>query len=117
MNKIPKQSYNYYNREEKKENNFNENNDLNSNIQIEGIINDLKNKGYNDYQIKDIISSIQKNNNNVTNRISSYNTNIQNSKILRIKRGQESKLKGNNSFKKENENKQRNEYIEEYKWK
>ena len=110
MNKISKQSYNYYNREEKKENNFNENNDLNYNIQIEGIINDLKNKGYNDYQIKDIISSIQKNNNNVTNRISSYNTNIQNSKILRIKRGQESKLKGNNSFKKENENKQRNEY-------
>ena len=52
---------NYYNYEEKKEDNYNKNNDVYPNLQIEGIINDLKMKGYNNFQIKEIISSIQKN--------------------------------------------------------
>ena len=112
MQKIPRQNYKYYyfKEEEKKEDNFNENNNLYSNIQIEGIKNDLKNKGYNDFQIKDIISSIQKNNNIQRRRVSNYNNNIEEIKIPRIKRGQGQKIKVYNYIKKETEIKQRNEY-------
>ena len=112
MQKIPRQNYKYYYfKEEKKEDNFNENNNLYSNIQIEGIKKDLKNKGYNDFQIKDIISSIQKNNNIIQkDRVGNYNNNIEEIKIPRIKRGQGLKIKVNNNLKKETEIKQRNEY-------
>ena len=111
MKKIPRQNNKYYYfKEEKKEDNFNENNNLYSNIQIEGIKNDLKNKGYNDFQINDIISSIEKNNNIQRNRVSNYNNNIEDIKIPRIKRGQGHKIKIYNYLKKETAIKQRNEY-------
>ena len=111
MNKIPQNNYNYYySREEKKEDNFNGNNNSYSNLQIEGVINDLKKKGYNNYQIKDIISSIQKNNNIQNNKVGNYNSINHGARIIRIKRGQDQKNKGDNNIKKENDNKQRNEF-------
>ena len=110
MNKIP-QNYKYHcTNEEKKEDNFNVNNNLYSDIQIEGIIKDLKNKGYNDFQIKDIISSIIKNNNNQNNKSSNSNINSQEQKVQTIKRGQVLKILSYNSSKNETEYKQRNEY-------
>ena len=110
MNKFPKNNYNYYSREEKKEDNFNRNDNSFSNLQMEGIISDLKKKGYNNHQIKDIISSIQKNNNIQNNNVGNYNSINHGSRIIRIKRGQDHKTKGDNNSKKENEKKQRNEY-------
>jgi hypothetical protein len=77
---------NYYNYEEKKEDNYNKNNDVYPNLQIEGIINDLKMKGYNNFQIKDIISSIQKNHKIQKNRVSNYINNNQEHIVLNVKK-------------------------------
>ena len=101
---------NYYNYEEKKEDNYNKNNDVYPNLQIEGIINDLKMKGYNNFQIKDIISSIQKNHKIQKNRVSNYINNNQEHIVLNVKKEQETKLKGYESLINETEKKQRNEY-------
>ena len=107
MKKNLKQTY-YYNSicEEKKENNLDENN-----LRIDGIIKDLKEKGYNDHQIKEIISSIQKNNNIFNNKFINYINDQQkkNSEIKR-EREEEHKMNRNNSYKNKTNNKQRNKY-------
>ena len=114
MKKNLKQGHNHNNYiyEEKKDNIFDENINLNPpNLQINGIINDLKRKGYNDFQIKDIISSIQKNNNVIKNRVINYYINEQENKNPKITMEQGQKMKRNNSYQDNTQNKhQRNKY-------
>ena len=105
-------SYNNYNNyEEKKEDNYNKGNNIFPNLQIEGIINDLKLKGYNNFQIKDIISSIQKNNTVQKNRVANYINNNQEHKNIDFKKEQEKINKRyDESFINGGEKKLRNEY-------
>ena len=104
MKKIPKQSNIY---EEKKEDNINEHIIINPpNLQIDGIINDLKKKGYKDFQIKEIVSSIQNNNNIIRNRVNNHN--CINIKDIKKKEGQI--LQRNNSYKNKLNGKHRNKY-------
>ena len=102
MKKTPKQTY-----EENKEDNTNEHININPpNLQIDGIINDLKNKGYKDFQIKEIVTSIRKNNNIIRNRVNNHNCiNIQD---LKKKGGQI--LQRNNSYKDKINDNHRNKY-------
>ena len=110
MKNIQNSNYIYREYEEKKENIFDKNDTLYNNLQLDGIINDLKKKGFNDFQIKDIISSIEKNNNFLNNKIKNYKSYNIEDKFQNINHIQENKIKDYNSFKNEPEKKQRNEY-------
>ena len=110
MKKIMR-SYNNNNYEEKKEDNYNKDNNIYPNLQIEGIINDLKMKGYNNFQIKDIISSIQKNNTVQKNRVANYINNNQEHKNIDFKMEQDkNNIRYDECFINGGEKKLRNEY-------
>jgi len=113
LKKNSRSNYNIYDKyEEKKEDNYVENDvEIYNNFQMDGIINDLKKKGFNDFQINDIIMSIKKNNNNTfqNKKMSQYNSFNQDYKRANIKKNvEENKIKDYNSFKHEPEIKQRN---------
>ena len=115
LKKNSRTNYNIYDKyEEKKEDNYIENDsEIYNNFQIDGIINDLKKKGFNDFQINDIVMSIKKNNNNnfQNNMVSKYNSFNQDYKKVNIKKKvEENKIKEYNSFKHEPEIKQRNKF-------
>ena len=82
LKKNSRSNYNIYDKyEEKKEDNYVENDsEISNNFQMDGIINDLKKKGFNDFQINDIVMSIKKNNNNNfrNNIVSKYTSLIKN---------------------------------------
>ena len=113
LKKNSNSNYNIYDKyEEKKEDNYFENNSqIYNNFQMDGIINDLKKKGFNDFQINEIIMSIKKNNSNnfqnsMVNKYNSFNQDYKKANIK--KKVEENKIKDYNSFKHEPEIKQRN---------
>ena len=115
LKKNSRSNYNIYDKyEEKKEDNYIENDsEISNNFQMDGIINDLKKKGFNDFQINDIVMSIKKNNNNNfrNNIVSKYTSFNQEYKKTNIKKNvEENKIKDYNSFKHEPEIKQRNKF-------
>ena len=113
LKKNSSSNYSIYNKyEEKKEDNYAEkDSEVYNNFQMDGIINDLKKKGFSDFQINDIVMSIKKNNNNnfQNNMACKYNSFNQDYKRTNIKNSdEENKIKDYNSFKCEPEIKQRN---------
>ena len=115
LKKNSRSNYNIYDKyEEKKEDNYVENDsEISNNFQMDGIINDLKKKGFNDFQINEIVMSIKKNNNNNfrNNIVSKYTSFNQEYKKTNIKKNiEENKIKDYNSFKHEPEIKQRNKF-------
>ena len=84
MKNYLKLNYNFEPYEEKKEIFNTDNNNMYSTIQIDGFIHDLKKKGYNNSQLKDIISSIENNKiqKSTTNKYTPVNDNH---KLLRSK--------------------------------